>query len=296
MTYVLFNPIANNKKGKQAAMELETAVDGELKLIDITELSDVPGFFSKIDREDDVVIAGGDGTLNIFANNVCGVKIEYNLYLYPAGSGNDFINDVLGGQKRLFRINDYIENLPEVTVNGKTSRFINGIGYGIDGYCCEVGDAQKELSEKPVNYTAIAIKGLLFHFTPANAKITVDGVTHEYKKVWLAPTMNGRFYGGGMNVAPKQDRLSEDGHASVVVMYGSGKLKTLAVFPGIFKGEHVKHTEMVEILTGDEITVEFDRPTALQIDGETVKNVTSYSVKSRRIVKNEEEELEAASV
>ncbi len=46
--------------------------------------------------------------------------------------------------------------------------------------------------------TAIAIKGLLFHYRPTNAVITVDGVTHTYKKVWLVPTMNGRYYGGGM--------------------------------------------------------------------------------------------------
>ena len=54
------------------------------------------------------------------------------------------------------------------------------------------------------------------------------------------------------------------------------KLKALAVFPSIFKGEHVKKTGIVEILTGQNIHVEFDRPTPLQIDGETVPDVTSY--------------------
>ena len=43
-------------------------------------------------------------------------------------------------------------------------RFINGIGFGIDGYCCEVGDQLKAKSDKPVNYASIAIKGLLFHY------------------------------------------------------------------------------------------------------------------------------------
>ena len=67
----------------------------------------------------------------------------------------------------------------------------------------------------------------------------------------------------------------------MVVMHGSGKLKTLIVFPSIFKGEHVKHDEMVQVLTGHEITVQFDRPCALQIDGETILGVTEYSVSSR---------------
>ena len=161
---------------------------------------------------------------------------------------------------------------------GHTYRFLNGVGYGIDGYCCEKGDALRDAGGKKINYTAIAIKGLLFHYKPANAVVTVDGVQHEFRKVWLAPTMNGRFYGGGMMVTPDQHRGNAEGKVSVCVMHGSGKIKTLAVFPSIFKGGHVKHTEMVEILTGHDIEVRFDRPCALQIDGETIRNVTSYSV------------------
>ena len=48
-------------------------------------------------------------------------------------------------------------------------------------------------------------------------------------------------------------------------------------FPGIFKGEHVKHKDMVEVLSGKRITVEFDKPQSLQIDGETILGVTSYT-------------------
>jgi diacylglycerol kinase family enzyme len=72
--------------------------------------------------------------------------------------------------------------------------------------------------------------------------------------------------------------LAENGMLSSVVFYGKGRLKTLMVFPSIFKGEHINHPEMVDIRQGHEITVEFDRPTALQIDGETVLGVTSYKV------------------
>lgn len=108
--------------------------------------------------------------------------------------------------------------------------------------------------------------------------VTVDGVSHRYRHVWLASTMNGRYYGGGMEVAPAQNRLNQNGTVSVVVLHCPSKLKTLMVFPSIFKGEHVKHTEMVEVLSGKEITVAFDRPTALQIDGETVTGVTEYGV------------------
>ena len=166
--------------------------------------------------------------------------------------------------------------MPTVEVKGKRYRFLNGVGYGIDGYCCKVGDEQREKSDKPINYTAIAIKGLLFHYKPTNAVITVDGVRHEFKKVWLAPTMFGRHYGGGMMPTPDQDRSDPSRKLSVMVYYGVGKLKALMVFPSIFQGKHVEHRKMVSVLTGHDITVEFDRPTPLQVDGETILDVKSY--------------------
>ena len=49
------------------------------------------------------------------------------------------------------------------------------------------------------------------------------------------------------------------------------------IFPSIFKGKHVDHKKVVEVKTGHRITVTFDRPVALQIDGETVLNVTTYT-------------------
>ena len=89
--------------------------------------------------------------------------------------------------------------------------------------------------------------------------------------------MNGRYYGGGMIATPGQDRLGAERLLSLLVFYGSGKIKTLAIFPSIFKGKHIDHKDVVQIITGHNITVTFDRPVALQIDGETVLNVTTYT-------------------
>ena len=175
-------------------------------------------------------------------------------------------------------IGKYLKHLPQVEVNGKKYLFLNGVGYGIDGYCCEVGDKLRETSDKPVNYAGIAIKGLLFHYKPTAAKVTVDGVEHSYRKVWIAPTMHGRFYGGGMMPAPRQRRDNEKGTVSVTLFHDSGKLHTLAVFPNIFKGTIEKSKKMIDVFEGKDITVEFSEPRALQIDGETILGVTKYHV------------------
>ncbi len=279
--YILYNPYAGNGKCKHEAELLEVVYENTV-LMDMCKISSYEIFLSGLDDSDEIILCGGDGTLNRFVNDTRGIEIKNSVYYYPVGSGNDFARD-LGKEKGAnpsFRINQYIQGLPSVSVNGENRLFLNGIGYGIDGYCCEEGDKQRAEGSDSINYTAIAIKGLMFRFKPRNATVIVDGVVHNYKNVWLAPTMNGRFYGGGMMVAPNQDRLREDGLVSTVVMHCKSKVKTLAVFPSIFKGEHIRHKEMVEVMVGKEIKVIFDQPTALQIDGETVSDVSSYCVHS----------------
>ena len=285
MYHVFYNPISGNGQGAACEEKLKEILSEEIKFTDVRNVKDYASYFAALTENDSVVIAGGDGTLNHFVNDIEGVEIKNKVYFFPTGTGNDFKNDVAPNENGLIQINDYINNLPVVEVNGMTRRFINGIGYGIDGYCCEVGDALAKKSDKPVNYAGIAIKGLLFHYKPTAATVTVDGETKEFKKVWLAPSMNGRFYGGGMNIAPSQDRLADPKTLSLVVFYGSGKLKTLMIFPSIFKGEHVKYEKHIAIFKGKDITVKFDRPVALQIDGETVLGVTEYTVHANAPVK-----------
>ena len=282
MQYVLFNPQAGNGSGAQQARALDARFPEEtFSYTDMTTISDYAAWLGTLPADASLIIAGGDGTLNRFLNDTNGMALPEKLYYFATGSGNDFLHD-LGLEKGAdpVPVAQYLRDLPTVTVNGKHWRFLNGIGYGIDGYCCEVGDRLREQGDSKINYTGIAIKGLLFHYKPRDAVITVDGINCPYKKVWLAPTMNGRYYGGGMMPTPNQNRLGLNRSLSVMVFFGSSKLKTLAIFPSIFKGEHINHRHNIKVLCGHEITVCFDRPTPLQIDGETILGVTEYTVRA----------------
>ena len=275
--YVLYNSQAGNNTGKQQAEKLNEVLSGdELVFADVMEMADYAAFFAGVEEDAAIIVCGGDGTLNHFVNNTANVAVKNEIYYFACGSGNDFMRDLDGADaSKPVNINEYMKNLPTVTVQGKDYKFLNGVGYGIDGYCCEVGDQLRGTTDKPINYTSIAIKGLLFHYKPTNATVIVDGVEYKYKKAWLAPTMNGRYYGGGMLPAPEQRR--ENDNLSVMVFHGSGKLKTLLIFPSLFKGEHVKHTKHIAVHSGHTITVKFDEPRALQIDGETILGVTEYT-------------------
>lgn len=274
--YVLYNKKAGRPEDSENIKGLDTLMKQELKYIDVDSISNYRTFIEGLEKDDFIIIAGGDGSLNCFVNFTDGIEFDNEILYFPSGTGNDFAHE-LGKSKGCapFSVKEYLKALPSVTVKGKTYRFVNGVGYGIDGYCCQVGDELKQTPGKKVDYTAIAIKGLLFHYKPTNAVVTVDGKSHTYKKVWIAPTMNGKFYGGGMMPTPDQQRNS--GILSTMIFHSTGKLSTLMIFPSLFKGEHVKHKKAVEVLTGKEITVAFDRPVALQIDGETILGVSSYT-------------------
>lgn len=278
MNYILYNPHSGHGKSYECADKIFAQCKEKARIIDMTAVN-YSELFEGMGAADAVTVLGGDGTLNRFINETLDLDLPCKIFYYPSGTGNDFCVDITDKMpEEPIEITEYLKRLPTVTVEGKDYKFINGVGYGIDGYCCEVGDKMHREGKVP-NYTAIAIKGLLFHFKPRNATVIVDGVEKTYKKVWIAPTMFGRHYGGGMIPTPAQSRSAEPKKLSLMIFHGSSKLKTLMIFPSIFKGEHVKNTKYVEVIEGSEITVRFDAPTALQIDGETHLNITEYTAK-----------------
>jgi len=276
--YVLYNPLAGTGKGATEWEHLQLLFEEPLHPRNLTLPETLPRLRAELKKEDFLILCGGDGTLNRFINDTEEWTLPDRILYLPSGSGNDFARE-LGrtGAGGPFPIGDYLKNLPKVTVRGETRRFLNGVGFGIDGYCCLEGDRLRQKGKRKINYTAIAVRGLLFRYRPTNATVTVDGKRRQYEKVWIAPTMKGTCYGGGMFPTPGQDRTDPEGKLSVLILHGTGKWKTLFRFPSLFRGEHLQYGDMAEVLTGSRITVEFDRPSPLQIDGETVRDVTGYT-------------------
>ncbi len=288
MTIVFYNPMAHGGAGKeQAEAFANTLSDKDISYQNVLEIEDVHAYLDTVPVDARLILCGGDGTLTRLNWKLEGREIRQDLYFTSAGTGNDFMRDVQDKVvDGMIRINEYIRNLPLVYVNGEVRPFINGVGFGVDGYCCEVGD-KLHAEGKRVDYTGIAIKGLLGKFKPLTAEITVDGVTKTYKNVWIAPTMKGKYYGGGLMIAPDQDRGNPDGSVTSCVMFKKSRIGTLLVFAGVSKGKHVTHTEMFEMRVGHEIHVKFNRPCALQIDGETYLNVTEYTVRAPHLSQTE---------
>ncbi len=276
---VLYNPIAGIGDCKDELKELREMYGNSAKIRNITRIEDFDDYLEDFEEDDKIIICGGDGSLNRLINHISKYNIKNEILYYAQGTGNDFILDVKDEDvTKPFSFAKYMKDLPKVEVNGESYRFINGVGAGFDGYCCEVGNKLKTIPGKKVNYTSIAVKGLLFNYKPCGVNLTVDGKSYRYEKVWLATAMKGKYCGGGMMFTPNQDRLNEDGSVSIILFHGAGKFRMLTILPTIFKGEHINHEKQVTVFTGHEISVEFDRPQSFQMDGETITNVKSYKV------------------
>ena len=289
---VLYNPLSSTGTGEHKAHKLEQYLkDCRIEFRSLLDIPDKRAFLRELDPNVTPIITGGDGTISLFVNQLGGENPSRDIYYFPAGTGNDFLND-LGrtGNTEPFLLTPYITDLPKIHFGDETHTFINGVGYGIDGYVCEEGDRVRKKTGKPINYKAAAIKGLLYAYKRTRATVTVDGQTYTYKNVWMTPTMLGRFFGGGMMCAPTQDRLNPEGTVSLMVMRCPSKIRTLLLFPSIFKGTHVKATRVVTVLKGHHIHVKFDRPTALQIDGEVFSGVSEYTVTTATARKRMSEE------
>lgn len=281
--YVLYNPLAGNGKGEKSITSLEIE-KGEAVFLDVTKITDFEEFFKNFDTDDRVILCGGDGTLNRFLNQIIGIDVQNDIFYLGAGSGNDFLNDLdIKPSDKPIKINEYIKNLPVLSVGGKDLCFINGIGCGIDGYCCKEVNHKRSLGKK-ASYTLIALKGLLWAFKPLNATVTVDGEEFSYKRVWMVPVMFGRFFGGGMMIAPPQDRKNKDGTVSVIVAHNMNKIKIATLFLSVFKGKHLKYKKYVAVHTGHNIKVKFSRSAPLQVDGETISDSCEYTVTSKNLI------------
>lgn len=125
-----------------------------------------------------------------------------------------------------------------------------------------------------IDYSKITIDLLLHSFKGRNATVKVDGKEMKLSRVYIASAMNGRYYGGGMKVAPNQKRGSHE--LTFLSCFNKGKLGMLMLFPSVIKGTHLHHKKSTIALKGKCIEVTFDRPTGLQIDGEVVEDVAYY--------------------
>ena len=278
MVYILYNPLANNGRGTEGldaviAAAGERCKDETPELVDVTR-EDEAALLMGLAQGDEAILCGGDGTLHYLVNALDGRVPTAPVYLWRMGTGNDFLRDVLGKKKqKMLLLNPYLENIPTAEVNGRRMRFINNVSFGLDGQTCELGEQEKARLGRPVNYIFIALRLLFRDYQPAKASVTVDGETKNYERVWVASAFNGRYVGGGMMLAPDQDRRSDK--LCCVVLHSLSRPRALLNIARVLWGGHV-HMKECDVRFGHDIAVTFDQPMGNNLDGEPTARVAAF--------------------
>ena len=102
---------------------------------------------------------------------------------------------------------------------------------------------------------------------PTDITVTVDGVPHAYRKVWLVPATQGKFCGGIMPT-PRQNRLCADRRISVMILHDAGRWRAARILRALAAGRAEKYRNNVTVLCGNRIEVRYTEPVPIQVDGE----------------------------
>lgn len=276
MDIILYNPLSRNGKSQSIVDELVLKLKAEGKdtvVHSILEIPSVANFIQGVQKEDRVIILGGDGTLHHLVNSIRGYDITQPIYVLKAGTGNDFIRSI-PSKEHLIQINEYIQDLPKVTINGEESLFLNGTGMGVDAYVCHLVNTSTK-KKSAANYFKNALKAFLT-YKPSEATVTIDGVSKTYKKVWFVLAANSVYMGGGMKFSPSSIR--EDDLLEFMIIHRVPRFILFLIFPTIYFGKHIWFKRWVTIIQGKTMDVAYGKVSFLQKDGESVNHVQSMHI------------------
>lgn len=253
-TLILVNPRSRNGATGRRLDALRgtlRAVLGELEI----EATRGPRDAERIAREaaragvERIVIAGGDGTTSEVVTGLlaAGLGAHVRLALLPLGTGGDLVRalgvprDVEGALARIAAgkersVDAGRARYRDAAGHERESYFLNVASAGISGLVTAlVNEAPKSLGGT-LSFLIGTLRGIARH-RAVPARVVVDGRTIHEGPLVLATAANGRYFGGGMHVAP--NALLDDGLLDVTLIGGVSKLRLLRELPKLYTGAHL---------------------------------------------------------
>jgi len=247
-------------------------------------LTEEPGHATLLARQalDDgfrtIVAVGGDGTVNEVVNGLVEegtVDPEVALGIVPCGTGADFTRtldiprDYVEACRHLLRLETRLVDLGKVTCvcEGREVEryFINAAGLGFDGEVCDLVNRFPKVLGGTIPYLTCLLIGLVT-YRNKNVVFSFDGQSAR-GRVNSVVVCNGRYFGGGMFIAP--GAAFDDGLFCVVVLGNLNKLEVVVNLPRIYKGTHLTHPK-VSHFAAQEVHVEAQERMFLQAEGELI--------------------------
>jgi YegS/Rv2252/BmrU family lipid kinase len=226
----------------------------------------------------EIVVVGGDGTLNEVINGVVDddevATADVVLSLIPCGTGKDFARslgitspehalDVLTNgvisaldlgsisyQRGHEPERRFFVNVADVGLGAETAAWMNRSSKRLGGF---------------LGYLVAATRTIVV-FSGKPARVLVDDVTVHDGPVGMVVLANGRFFAGGMRIAPNASLT--DGLIDVLILDDVPKYTLLgSLLPKVYRGKHLEHSA-VHNYQGSRIEISAPESMPFEVDGE----------------------------
>jgi diacylglycerol kinase (ATP) len=270
---VIFNPKAGSAKRNKALRErLEAMDDYELR---VTER---PGHARDIAAEvasngcSEVIVAGGDGTVNEALNGLSECFEDVTLAILPMGTGNDSAR-TLGmpqdPEEALDLLRDGLErrtiDLVRISSGDERRFLLNHINAGYSHLVTE--DVTPETKQRlgPLAYVK-NLAGPLGDMESYETHVEWDDGSIDVVDALNILVANGRTIAGGFTVAPASSM--EDGTMLVIVLRVGSLMGIAGAAARLLVGEHFD-SDLVISKRVKSLHVESKPPMTFSVDGET---------------------------
>ena len=230
-----------------------------------------------------IIAVGGDGTLNEVVNGF----FEDGAPIHPAaklavllrGTGSDFaktckLPGTIEALTQAIKTGDASPcdvvqaTLKPITREPSERYFINVADVGIGG---PVVDLVNKSSKKLGGRITFLLAGARATLQSQNfmMRVNLDGeVLCEQQPNYFAAIANGRYFGGGMHIAPEASM--NDGFFDVVLAEDFSLLeKIFKILPRLYTGK-IGQLRKIRMLRGKRLHINADRPLLIEADGELI--------------------------
>jgi diacylglycerol kinase (ATP) len=253
---VLLNPKAAGGSAAQKVPEIRAALRRfglEHDVVETRSAGHAPELVrqARADGVKCILVVGGDGTLNGVSQGYLDDRGEPlagpDLGLIPAGTGGDFrrtfgLDGDIGRAVQRFRDSEPrpvdlgILRVTDLQGAERTWAFVNITSFGIGGLTDRiVNDSPKWMGGRAAFF--LGTFRAMFAYRNAPVRVTIDGKPWFEGPILNVALANGRFFGGGMKIAPEAD--PSDGLFDVVALRDLTRLEGVALSSKIYRGAHL---------------------------------------------------------
>lgn len=245
-------------------------------------LSSVSPLSSLVERENHLVVIGGDGTLSEVLSGIDDFRL-LKLSVIRAGSGNDFARNMKIG-KNVIRTLRHILYSPEESaldygvikwndsLGEHSRRFAISCGIGYDADICREVSVSRlkailnKLGLGKLVYLAIGLRQIFFRRFN-RAVLTADDRQFEMEKFFLAASMIHETEGGGVPFCPGSDPT--DGILNGCFIGHLSKLQLLPAVMLVYLRRHMTLSG-ITLHTYRTLSVSLDTPEYIHADGDVI--------------------------